>query len=47
MHGETAAMAANDADLGVGHLALRFDFIAAQLFNRLGNVQLTFEVSLR
>ena len=47
MHGETAAMAADDTDLGVGHLALRFDFIAAQLLDRFGDVQLAFEMGLR
>ena len=40
-------MAADDTDLGVGHLALRFHFVAAQLFNRFGDMQLTFEMGLR
>ena len=47
MHRQTAAMAADNTDFSVRHLPFRFDFVAAQLFNRLGDVQLPFEMGLR
>ncbi len=47
MHAQTAAMAADDAGFSVFHLALGFDFIAAQLAHGLGDVQHAFDVRLR
>ena len=40
-------MAADDAGFGILHLALRFDFVAAQLARRFGHVQHAFDVRLR
>ena len=40
-------MAADDADFSVWHLPFRLDFVAAQLFYRLGDVQLAFKMGLR
>ena len=42
VHGQAAAVAADDADLGVGNLALGLDLVAAELAGTFGEVEHSF-----
>ena len=47
MHGQAAAVAADDTYPGVRHLTFRLDFVTPKLLDRFGDVELPLKMSLR